>query len=59
MPAEITFTEYERDDPKEAQHWFDIAIDLGYYGQRNKIEYKIYRCDFGRFVIIIITILWD
>jgi hypothetical protein len=25
------YKEYERDGPKEAQHWYDIAIDLGYY----------------------------
>ena len=25
------FKEYIRDDPKEAQHWLDLAEDLGYY----------------------------
>ncbi|OEU10365.1 hypothetical protein FRACYDRAFT_247397 [Fragilariopsis cylindrus CCMP1102] len=29
--AWFLYKEYERDDPTEAQHWYDIAIDLGYY----------------------------
>jgi TPR repeat protein len=29
--AWFLYKEYERDDPKEAKHWYDIAIDLGYY----------------------------
>jgi TPR repeat protein len=29
--AWFLYKEYERDDPTEAQHWYDIAIALGYY----------------------------
>jgi hypothetical protein len=29
--AWFLYKEYVRDDPKEAQYWYDLAMDLGYY----------------------------